>query len=205
LDVPAGSISGARARPDGRVWYRHSGGTTPPRLLQDGVQLIELPGPPPPPGKAYADVRVGSVAGFLVEPTGGRPYPTIFLVHGGPASHDQDCWSPGVQAWVDHGFAVVLVNYRGSSGYGRARRDALQGNPGLPEIEDIKAVRDHLVAAGIVDGRRVVLAGGSWGGYLTLMGLGLQEDCWSLGVASVPVADYVAAFEDEMEPLRAFD
>jgi len=205
LDVPAGSISGARARPDGRVWYRHSGGATPPRLLEDGVQLIELPGPPPPPGKAYADVRVGSVAGFLVEPTGGRPYPTIFPVHGGPASHDQDCWSPGVQAWVDHGFAVVLVNYRGSSGYGRAWRDALQGNPGLPEIEDIKAVRDHLVAAGIVDRRRVVLSGGSWGGYLTLMGLGLQEESWSLGVASVPVADYVAAFEDEMEPLRAFD
>ncbi len=50
-----------------------------------------------------------------------------------------------------------------------------------------------------------VLTGASWGGYLTLLGLGTQPDLWSAGVAGVPVADYVAAYEDEMEPLRAFD
>lgn len=205
LDAPAGSITTAWARPDGRVWYRHSSGGTPPRLLEEGVQLIQPPGPPAPPGTAYSDVSVGPVGGFLVEPPGSRPHPTLFLVHGGPAAHDQDAWSPQVQAWVDHGFAVVLVNYRGSSGYGREWRDALEGNPGLPEIEDLKAVRDHLVTAGVADPRRTVLSGGSWGGYLTLMGLGRQAETWSLGVASVPVADYVATFEDSMEPLRAFD
>ena len=47
------------------------------------------------------------------------PHPTIFQIHGGPTSHDRDAFSPLVQAWVDHGFAVVLVNYRGSTGYGR--------------------------------------------------------------------------------------
>jgi dipeptidyl aminopeptidase/acylaminoacyl peptidase len=51
----------------------------------------------------------------------------------------------------------------------------------------------------------VVLAGGSWGGYLTLLGLGTRPDRWALGLAAVPVADYVAAYEDEMEPLKAFD
>jgi dipeptidyl aminopeptidase/acylaminoacyl peptidase len=50
-----------------------------------------------------------------------------------------------------------------------------------------------------------VLAGRSWGGYLTLLGLGTQPRLWSLGIAEVPVADYFAAFEDEMEPLKAFD
>jgi dipeptidyl aminopeptidase/acylaminoacyl peptidase len=50
-----------------------------------------------------------------------------------------------------------------------------------------------------------VLSGGSWGGYLTLLGLGTQPESWSVGVAGVPVADYVAAYEDEMENLRAFD
>jgi dipeptidyl aminopeptidase/acylaminoacyl peptidase len=106
---------------------------------------------------------------------------------------------------VDHGFAVAMVNYRGSTGYGRAWRDALEGNPGLTELEDLAAVRDHLVGAGIADSRRLVLAGGSWGGYLTLLGLGRQPELWSLGLALVPVADYVAAFEDEMEPLKAYD
>jgi dipeptidyl aminopeptidase/acylaminoacyl peptidase len=51
----------------------------------------------------------------------------------------------------------------------------------------------------------VVLAGASWGGYLTLLGLGTYPDRWALGLATVPVADYVAAYEDEMEGLKAFD
>ena len=99
----------------------------------------------------------------------------------------------------------MLVNYRGSTGYGRAWRDALTGNPGLTELPDIAAVLDKVLADGIADPTRVVLSGNSWGGYLTLLGLGLQADRWSLGVAGVPVADYIAAYEDEMDPLKAFD
>src|SRR5205807_106431 len=91
---------------------------------------------------AGALLRVHDVAG---------PHPTVFAVHGGPTAHDHDAWSPAVQAWVDHGFAVVLVNYRGSTGYGREWRDALEGNPGLTELQDLRAVRDHLVAAGVAD------------------------------------------------------
>ena len=52
---------------------------------------------------------------------------------------------------------------------------------------------------------RVALSGSSWGGYLTLLGLGAQPQAWSVGVASVPVADYLAAYEDEMEGLKSFD
>ncbi|HEY4027649.1 MAG TPA: prolyl oligopeptidase family serine peptidase [Candidatus Dormibacteraeota bacterium] len=205
LDAPAGTIAAALVRPDGRLWIQHSSGATPTRLLEDGRTLLEPPGPPPPPGVAYQDVRAGQVHGFLAEPEGPRPHPTLVLVHGGPTSHDRDQWSPVVQAWVDHGFAVALVNYRGSTGYGREWRDALEADPGLTEIADVRAVRDHLVAAGIADPARLVLGGGSWGGYLTLLGLGRQPEAWSLGIAIVPVADYVAAFEDEMEPLKAFD
>jgi dipeptidyl aminopeptidase/acylaminoacyl peptidase len=108
-------------------------------------------------------------------------------------------------AWVDHGFAVVQVNYRGSTGYGSAWRDALDTRVGHTELEDIVAVRDHVVTAGLADPERVVLNGGSWGGYLTLLGLGTYPDRWALGVAGVPVADYVAAYDDEMEALKAFD
>src|SRR5207244_13240264 len=86
---------------------------------------------------------------FLAGPAASRPHPTVVLVHGGPTYHDRDAFSPWVQAWVDHGFAVALVNYRGSTGYGRAWRDALEGDPGLTELEDLARVRDHLVAAGV--------------------------------------------------------
>src|SRR5207245_66144 len=84
-------------------------------------------------------------------------------------------------AWVDHGFAVVLVNYRGSSGYGKAWRDAIVGRPGLTELEDLARVHDRLTAQGIVDPARTILSGGSWGGYLTLLGLGVQPERWALG------------------------
>jgi dienelactone hydrolase len=206
LDAPRGSITQAAVRPDGRLWYQQSSGATPPRALEDGRTLLEPPGPPAPTGLAtYEDVRAGEVHGFLARPPGAGPHPLLVSVHGGPTAHDRDAWSPAVQAWVDHGFAVALVNYRGSTGYGREWRDALEGNPGLTEIVDVRAVRDHLVASGVADPARVVLGGGSWGGYLTLLGLGLQPDAWRAGLALVPVADYVAAYEDEMEPLKAFD
>ncbi|MGH7904826.1 MAG: prolyl oligopeptidase family serine peptidase, partial [Candidatus Dormibacteraceae bacterium] len=89
--------------------------------------------------------------------------------------------------------------------YGSAWRDALIGNPGFTELADIHAVRDRLVADGVADPDRLVLSGRSWGGYLTLLGLGVRPDLWSLGIAEVPVADYPAAFDDEMDPLKAYD
>jgi len=131
--------------------------------------------------------------------------PLVVEVHGGPTAHDVDAFGAYVSAWVDHGYAVVQVNYRGSTGYGSAWRDALDKRVGHIELEDVLAVRDHLVDAGVADPARVVLAGASWGGFLTLLGLGTQPSSWSLGIAGVPVADYVAAYEDEMEGLKAFD
>lgn len=214
LDTERGTISAAAVRPDGEIWYAWSRSSSPPeiRALRHGVDMDEVsrvllspPGEPAPGGAAYHDHDVDGVHVFVAEPPGPRPHPTVLWIHGGPTAHDRDEFSPRVQAWVDHGYAVILVNYRGSSGYGRAWRDALQGNPGLTEVEDIARVREWAVASGLADPNRIVLAGGSWGGYLTLLGLGTRPELWSLGVAAVPVADYVAAFEDEMEPLRAFD
>jgi dipeptidyl aminopeptidase/acylaminoacyl peptidase len=106
---------------------------------------------------------------------------------------------------VDAGFVVVEVNYRGSTGYGSGWRDAIEGRPGLSELEDVAAVQDHLVAEGLVDPARCVVEGWSWGGYLTLLALGTQPERWAAGLAGVPVADYLTAYADEMEQLRAFD
>jgi dipeptidyl aminopeptidase/acylaminoacyl peptidase len=97
------------------------------------------------------------------------------------------------------------VNYRGSTGYGSSWRDAILGRPGFTELEDIAAVHDWAVSSGLADPARTVLEGYSWGGYLTLLGLGVQPERWAAGVGGVPVADYVAAYEDEMEQLKAMD
>lgn len=214
LATEVGSVGGARVRPDGEVWYSWSSAASPPVVRRvdgdgDGDEsvLLEPPGEPAPPGVPYEDLDVEGIHGFVARPEGEAPFPTAFLVHGGPESHDEDRFAPEPQAFVDHGFAVVLVNYRGSSGYGKAWRDALEGEtgPGLTELEDLARVHDWALGSGLADPARVVLAGHSWGGYLTLLGLGRQPERWGLGIAGVPVADYVAAYEDEMEPLKAFD
>jgi Prolyl oligopeptidase family len=205
IDTPPGTIEGAAVRPDGELWFSFSDAATPSQVRGPAGVVVRPPGEPPPGGVPYRDVEVDGIHAFVAEPHGEPPYPTIFHVHGGPTAHDRDQFSPRVQAWVDHGYAVVLVNYRGSTGYGRAWRDALEHNPGFPEVEDVGKVRDRLVGDGVVDPDGVILHGGSWGGYITLLGLGIDPARWSLGIAGIPVADYVAAFEDEMEPLKAFD
>jgi dienelactone hydrolase len=202
---PPGTISGFAVRPDGEVWYGWNSSASPPEVRAADAILLRPPGEPKPPGVAYKSHDVDGVPVFVAEPPGNRPHPTVFAIHGGPTAHDTDSYNPGVQAWVDHGYAVVLVNYRGSTGYGVAWRDALIGNPGLTELEDIAKVRRWAIDSGRSDPGRIVLSGASWGGYLTLLGLGTQPELWSLGVSGVPIADWLEQYDDVMEPLKAYD
>jgi dipeptidyl aminopeptidase/acylaminoacyl peptidase len=207
LPTEPGVIAEAAARPDGSVWYLWSDSATAPQIRSTNTEIVLAPdGDVAPAGVRYTDLWVGQVHALVVEPTAGaRPHPTLFYIHGGPEAHDRDSFSPPVQAWVDHGMAVVMVNYRGSTGYGRDWRDAITGNPGFTEREDINAVWDRVVADGIADPARIAIAGNSWGGYLTLLGLGMDPQRWVTGIAGVPVADFVAAYEDEKEPLKHYD
>ncbi|MUL41270.1 S9 family peptidase [Streptomonospora sp. PA3] len=211
LDVPPGVVSAASARPDGTVEYSWSSAKHPP-VVRDttGAVVLEPEGPSAPPSVPVQDVHVEGPGGTIhalvsLPEEGERPYPAVFVVHGGPQLQDYDSFLPDVAAWVDHGFAVVRVNYRGSTGYGTAWRDALEGRVGLTELEDIAAVRDWAVDSGLADPGRLLIEGGSWGGYLALLALGRRPGDFSAGIAAVPIADYEAAYADEMEALRAFD
>ncbi|MGN6332257.1 MAG: prolyl oligopeptidase family serine peptidase [Motilibacteraceae bacterium] len=211
LGTPTGVVARGTARPGGEVWFSWSSSASPRVVLSTaGDVVLTAPGPTAPESVPAQDVTAqgpgGTIHALLSRPaTGAAPYATVFLVHGGPTHHDSDEFAPDVAAWVDAGYAVVRVNYRGSTGYGSAWRDALEARVGHVELEDVAAVRAALVEEGVVDAGRTILAGASWGGFLTLLGLGTQPDLWALGVAGVPVADYVAAYEDEMEGLKAFD
>jgi dipeptidyl aminopeptidase/acylaminoacyl peptidase len=213
VDTPAGTVDDATARPDGTVEFRWSSASTPSQVRAAGSEtpLLVPPGDPAPPSVPVTDAWVEGPGGPIhvlwaapPESTGG-PHATVFYVHGGPHWLDADVFMPSRAAWLDAGYAVVHLNYRGSTGYGTEWRDAITGRPGLTELSDVAAVQDWAVAEGIADPARSVLAGRSWGGYLTLLGLGTQPERWAAGVAGVPVADYAAAYADEMEPLKAFD
>jgi dienelactone hydrolase len=210
LNTPRGVISGATTRPDGGVWLTFTSGSTPARVRDlDGAVIVVPPGSPPPAGTPFRDVFVESGAGLihalLALPDGPGPYPAVFDIHGGPTAHDEDAYDARASAFVDAGYAVVLVNYRGSSGYGSAWRDAIEADVGFIELADVAAVRLALVDNGTLDPARTAVSGGSWGGYLALLAAGTQPELWASVTAIVPVADYLAAYEDEMESLRAFD
>jgi dipeptidyl aminopeptidase/acylaminoacyl peptidase len=217
LDTPNGTIGGATVRPDGTVEYSWSNAAQPPVVrarFTDGSErvLLEPPGHKAPPSVGLTDVFVPVADGGRVHALYSRPadapdgpLPTVFTLHGGPHSADEDRFSAYRAAWLDAGFAVMHVNYRGSTGYGSAWRDAIEGRPGLTELADVGAVHAWAVDNGLADPARCVVNGASWGGYLSLLALGTQPTLWAAGVAGVPVADYLAAYADEMEPLRAFD
>jgi dipeptidyl aminopeptidase/acylaminoacyl peptidase len=173
--------------------------------------VLPLEGEPAPSGRPFESIRFDnrhgdSVQGFLVRPTGSGPWPILVRPHGGPTWLDEDKWHPEVQSYVDAGFAVLLLNYRGSTGRGAEWRDTLVGNIGGPELEDLNDALDRLVADGVADPERAVVGGWSWGGYLTLMMLGKHpERSWRCGIAGVPVGDYELSYEDLSPLLQAYD
>lgn len=219
VETPPGSVTGATARPlagepgaEGSVSieYMWSSAAQPPQVRSAaGAVVLDPPGMKAPSSVPVEDAWVegpgGTIHALVQKPEGAGPFPTLFEVHGGPTHHDSDAFASQPAAWVDHGFAVVRVNYRGSTGYGREWTDALKHRVGLIELEDIAAIREWAVGSGLADPEKLVLGGGSWGGYLTLLGLGLQPESWAVGLAAVPVADYVTAYHDEMEALKSMD
>jgi dipeptidyl aminopeptidase/acylaminoacyl peptidase len=97
--------------------------------------------------------------------------PLVVRIHGGPTAHHRPELSASVQFWTTRGFAVLEVNYRGSTGFGRAYRDLLHGQWGVTEVQDCIAGAAHLAATGRVDPRRCVIRGGSAGGFTALEAL----------------------------------
>jgi dipeptidyl aminopeptidase/acylaminoacyl peptidase len=120
-------------------------------------------------------------------PAGERP-PVIVLSHGGPTARASTRLDLDLQYWTTRGFAVADVNYRGSTGYGRAFRDALKGAWGIADVEDCVACVAHLEATGRVDGARAVIRGGSAGGYTTLQAL-TTTTAFAAGSSHFGVAD----------------
>jgi dipeptidyl aminopeptidase/acylaminoacyl peptidase len=103
-------------------------------------------------------------------PEGERP-PLIVRSHGGPTAAASSALNLGIQYWTSRGIAVIDVNYRGSTGYGRAYREEFEGRWGIVDVEDCINAARFLVERGEVDGERLAISGGSAGGYTTLCAL----------------------------------
>ncbi|UFU04796.1 S9 family peptidase [Ruania halotolerans] len=143
----------------------------------------------------------GVAHGFLYQPSSevaigpdGELPPLLVLSHGGPTAATSAGFDPAVQFWTTRGFAVLDVNYGGSTGYGRAYRERLHGRWGVVDVADCASGARWLADQGIVDGARMAVRGGSAGGFTTLAALTFT-DTFAAGASYYGIGDLVALAE----------
>lgn len=123
-----------------------------------------------------------------------RP-PLLVMCHGGPTGATQTALNLKIQFWTSRGFAVLDVNYRGSTGYGRRYRDRLKGNWGVTDVIDVCSGATHLADKGWVDAQRCAIRGSSAGGYTVLAALTFS-DTFQAGASLYGIGDLEALAKD---------
>ncbi len=128
-------------------------------------------------------------------PSGQHP-PLIVTAHGGPTSSSYTAMTPWRTYWTSRGFAILDVQYRGSTGFGRAYKRALYGRWGDVDIEDVVAAARFAAANGLADAARMAIYGGSAGGYVVLAALAFHPGVFSAGVNLFGISDLEALARD---------
>ena len=149
-------------------------------------------------GRAFAPVRPihfrgrdgSDIPGYLTLPRGGeRGLPLVLMPHGGPFARDSWAFDPWVQFLADRGYAVLQVNFRGSTGYGRAYVERGFGQFGSGMIDDLEDGVDWLAQQGIADPHRVCIMGASYGGYAALWAPIRHPERYRCAISFAGVAD----------------
>ena len=173
-----------------RVIRRPSPATLEPRHVSR-AQAISFPGAE---GRETHALYYPPTNGDFVTPASERP-PLIVQAHGGPTGQASATFSLATQYWTSRGFAVVDVDYGGSSGYGRAYRQRLNGQWGVVDVADVIAAARHLIDQGLADPARIAIHGGSAGGFTVLAALS-RSDVFKAGASFYGVADLAALARD---------
>lgn len=124
------------------------------------------------------------------------PPPTLIKIHGGPTAHFASDYRPDTQFFASRGLAVLELNYRGSSGYGKTYMDALQGTWGVSDVEDTRQAAEYLISEGLADPERLILLGGSAGGYTVLLSLITHPRFFRAGICLYGVSNLFTLVSD---------
>jgi dipeptidyl aminopeptidase/acylaminoacyl peptidase len=130
------------------------------------------------------------VPGLLFKPDGAKPCPAAILIHGGPDWFFEMTWYPLMAHMASRGWVVLVPNYRGSTGYGRAWQEASRFDFGGVDNDDIAAGAHYLLQNGLADPGRIGITGRSHGGYLTMTCLTKYPHLWAVGSAVVPFINW---------------
>ncbi len=241
--LPVGIASGLTFSPSGnQVGFTFNGATSPADAWSFDIATLNLTrwteaetgGLNPesfitPAMFDYPNADGMDIPAFIYRPEGAGPFPVIISIHGGPESQSRPGFSSVYQYWATElGMAVVVPNVRGSSGYGKTYVSLDNGLNRKKSVEDIGALLDWIAAQPDLDASKVVVHGGSYGGYMVLASMIDYGDRLAAGVNIVGISDFktflentegyrvdlrreeygderdpaIAAFFDEISPLK---
>jgi len=132
-------------------------------------------------------------------------HPAIVFVHGGPTAQTVNSFNRFVQFVANQGYIVIAPNYRGSTGYGKEFQQANLFDMGGGDLQDVLAAADWIKQTGYVDPKKLILMGGSYGGYMTMMGVTKAPEVWAAGVPIVPFVNWFTEIENEDPVLQQSD
>ena len=175
LHFPSGAYNRVYFGPNEEVFAEWENATHPRQLIALGnksaaqprviLSAGEVPQSRPWKSIVYTSSDGQEIQGWLGLPDGDRPFATILHMHGGPEAVMTQIFGPMSQCWLDHGFAYLTINYRGSTTFGREFLEKIWGNLGCWEVEDMVAARAWLVDQGIAKPNQVFLTGWRYGGH----------------------------------------
>jgi dipeptidyl aminopeptidase/acylaminoacyl peptidase len=132
-------------------------------------------------------------------------HPAIVYVHGGPTSQTVNNFNRFVQYMANQGYLVIAPNYRGSTGYGKEFQQANLFDMGGGDLQDVLAAADWIQQTGYVDPKKLIVMGGSYGGYMTMMGVTRAPEVWAAGIPIVPFVNWFTEIQNEDPVLQQSD
>jgi dipeptidyl aminopeptidase/acylaminoacyl peptidase len=132
-------------------------------------------------------------------------HPAIVFVHGGPTAQTMNTFNRFIQYMANQGYIVIAPNYRGSTGYGKEFQHANLFDMGGGDLQDVLAAAEWIQQTGYVDPKKIILMGGSYGGYLTMMGVTKAPEVWAAGVPIVPFVNWFTEIQNEDPVLQQSD
>jgi dipeptidyl aminopeptidase/acylaminoacyl peptidase len=132
-------------------------------------------------------------------------HPAIVFVHGGPTAQTMNTFNRFVQYMANQGYIVIAPNYRGSTGYGKEFQQANLFDMGGGDLQDVLGTADWIKQTGYVDPKKLILMGGSYGGYMTMMGVTKAPEVWAAGVPIVPFVNWFTEIQNEDPVLQQSD
>lgn len=199
VDRPADTRALVKVRTDGKLEVLRTAGPSPDHAYVSVARSLVFEG------------RHGPVQCWFYPPSnehfaseGAARPPALMRVHGGPTAMTTNAYNATIQFWTSRGFAVLDVNYSGSSGFGRRWRNRLRGMWGVADVDDCIDAAEAAIDAGLIDPGRIAISGGSAGGLTTLRAL-QTSDRFAAGISRYGVADLTALLETHKFESRYLD